>query len=509
MDFKFIKEFHFHCAVNHKENIIKNGNNKPKTETNNDQTDTTTTTSNNSTSKPSNNGEEVLTDFEPTMIYKCRHCDKTFKWLSVLKKHADTHKEKLNNDNKKGGGGFVVAVEQETEAEDSTTNQTTAEAAEDNTTDHDKLHEVVTSSNSNSLQTAISDNALDNNVTVNVTAMDIDEDTTTTTTTTTNHQLIGSSSDGSRGGDVKTSYGDSSNVSIVTALLQQRGSASTTVGGAASTTDTVESVILERLNAVTAGVNAGGQQLSFHSHNQGQVSGEGSSIADSSVVTAVESTTSPVAESPAIVCYVTDKGEVLTTTSTADHGGVDGETTVNVSEELNILACGHCLAGFTDEGELNRHVITEHSDLIGIDSVEQQELLLRQQLAATTTTASVSASPHGASELTSLASVAEKIVSEMVTASEVVDIDQQQQHVQHHVTANEFSTTSEAGVITTSVDGTTGNAQQLLTQQHVTVETEDGTAIHVLDGTEGIKIIQLAMEAKQELEALERQEQQQ
>ena len=326
-----------------------------------------------------------------------------------------------------------------------------------------------------------------NNSMVDVTAMDIDQITTTKTTPTTNHHhqhQVNSSPDDHT--NVKT-FADTSNVSIVKALLQQRQSSTTnttiSAGEVSTGADSVESVILERLNAATAG-----GQLSFHTHiDQGS---SGINLTKDNSVTTSES-----ADSPAIVCYVTEKGEVLTT---ADHDGGNIDNIVSVGEELNILACGHCLAGFTDEGELNRHVITEHSDLIGIDTVEQQQLLLRQQLAVA---AASSASPHGAAELIPLSTSADD--------TDIVDINQRQ-----HVTASEFSTTSGNEVITTSVVGTSDETHQLLTQQHVTVEAEDGTAIHVLDGTEGIKIIQLAMEAKQELEAqqeleaLERQKQQ-
>lgn len=527
-DFKFVKEFHFHRAVNHKESIIKIGN-KLKSETTDSQTTTanttTSTTPTNKTTTSSNNGAEVLTDFEPTMIYKCRHCDKTFKWLSVLKKHADTHREKLNNKNnkQKGGEGGVVAGETETEEAEASTTKTAASTGDN---PHDQLQEVPTNSNNDSSprntntentssnhnqkdvnnrntgqetasiiisqqqklhcqdsETTAGDNNDVSSSIVDVTAMDIDEITTTKTTPTTSHRhQVNSSPDDHT--NVKT-FADTSNASIVKALLQQRQSSTTTTtisaGEVSTGADSVESVILERLNAATAG-----GQLSFHTHiDQGS---SGVNLTKDNSVTTTES-----ADSPAIVCYVTEKGEVLTT---ADHDGGNIDNIVSVGEELNILACGHCLAGFTDEGELNRHVITEHSDLIGIDTVEKQQLLLRQQLAVA---AASSASSHGAAELIPLSTSAND--TDIVTAPE---IDQRQ-----HVTASEFSTTSGNEVITTSVVGTSDETHQLLTQQHVTVEAEDGTAIHVLDGTEGIKIIQLAMEAKQELEALERQKQRQ
>ena len=456
------------------------------------------------------------------MIYKCRHCDKTFKWLSVLKKHADTHREKLNNKNnkQKGGEGGVVAGETETEEAEASTTKTAASTGDNQ---HDQLQEVPTNSNNDSSprntntentssnhnqkdvnnrntgqetasiiqqqklhcqdsETTAGDNNDVSSSIVDVTAMDIDEITTTKTTPTTSHRhRVNSSPDDHT--NVKT-FADTSNASIVKALLQQRQSSTTTTisaGEVSTGADSVESVILERLNAATAG-----GQLSFHTHiDQGS---SGVNLTKDNSVTTTES-----ADSPAIVCYVTEKGEVLTT---ADHDGGNIDNIVSVGEELNILACGHCLAGFTDEGELNRHVITEHSDLIGIDTVEKQQLLLRQQLAVA---AASSASSHGAAELIPLSTSAND--ADIVTAPE---IDQRQ-----HVTASEFSTTSGNEVITTSVVGTSDETHQLLTQQHVTVEAEDGTAIHVLDGTEGIKIIQLAMEAKQELEALERQKQRQ
>ena len=59
-----MKEYHYHLAVNHKDAFhLKNKNNI-----------------------------EYAT-FEPTMVYKCKQCDKTFQWPSALKKHAETHKQ--------------------------------------------------------------------------------------------------------------------------------------------------------------------------------------------------------------------------------------------------------------------------------------------------------------------------------------------------------------------------------------------------------------------------------
>ena len=138
-----------------------------------------------------------------------------------------------------------------------------------------------------------------------------------------------------------------------------------------------------------------------------------------------------------MVCYVTDKGVWETVGEQAIHGDHrDNISDENVVEELNILACGHCLVGFTDENELNRHVITEHSDLIDMSGViEAGEHLQQHQ------------EQHQSLE------------------------QEQQQHV--------------------IVDMSEQQQQQ---QQHV-----------LIDGTEGIKIIQLAMEAKQELENLEKQ----
>ena len=61
-EFRFLKEYHFHQALNHKEKIEKVGL-----------------------------GQQ-FEDFEPTMVYKCKKCDKTFPHSSYLKKHATTHK---------------------------------------------------------------------------------------------------------------------------------------------------------------------------------------------------------------------------------------------------------------------------------------------------------------------------------------------------------------------------------------------------------------------------------
>lgn len=69
-EFKYIKEYHFHQAVNHKESAGKSSDDK----------------------------EEVLAHYEPTMYYKCKKCDKTFRWLSVLKKHAETHSDSKRDD---------------------------------------------------------------------------------------------------------------------------------------------------------------------------------------------------------------------------------------------------------------------------------------------------------------------------------------------------------------------------------------------------------------------------
>lgn len=114
-------------------------------------------------------------------------------------------------------------------------------------------------------------------------------------------------------------------------------------------------------------------------------------------------------ENSITVCYVTHKGDGL------ENG-----------EELNILACGHCLAGFTDEGQLNQHVLTEHADLI----LQSEEIAVEH---VTT------------------------------TAEEAPPMD-------HQVIA-------------------------------------DNVSAHVLDGSEGMKIIQLALAKQQEMEALEKQKQ--
>lgn len=74
-EFKYVKEYHFHQAVNHKESIGK-GDGDEK--------------------------EDVLAQYEPTMYYKCKTCDKTFKWMSQLKKHAETHKTLKKRDSGSG-----------------------------------------------------------------------------------------------------------------------------------------------------------------------------------------------------------------------------------------------------------------------------------------------------------------------------------------------------------------------------------------------------------------------
>jgi len=61
-EFRFMKEYHYHTAVNHKDDIdveIKK--------------------------------EVEFSCFEPTMVYKCKYCDKSFQWPSMLKKHAQVH----------------------------------------------------------------------------------------------------------------------------------------------------------------------------------------------------------------------------------------------------------------------------------------------------------------------------------------------------------------------------------------------------------------------------------
>jgi hypothetical protein len=114
-------------------------------------------------------------------------------------------------------------------------------------------------------------------------------------------------------------------------------------------------------------------------------------------------------ENAITVCYVTHKGEAL------ENG-----------EELNILACGHCLAGFTDEDQLNQHVLTEHADLI----LQSEEIAVEH---VTTTAEEAPPEDH-------------QVVAENVSA-------------------------------------------------------------HVLDGSEGMKIIQLALAKQQEMEDLEKQKQ--
>jgi len=61
-DFRFMKELHFHQALNHKEKL------------------------------KDNSLKVQFEDFEPTMVYKCKKCDKTFPHPHSLRKHSETHK---------------------------------------------------------------------------------------------------------------------------------------------------------------------------------------------------------------------------------------------------------------------------------------------------------------------------------------------------------------------------------------------------------------------------------
>ncbi|XP_066922011.1 zinc finger protein 699-like [Clytia hemisphaerica] len=253
-EFKFVKEYHFHCAVNHKGSKLMMEEGRE---------------------------EEVLADFEPTMVYKCRHCEKSFRYVSLLKKHAETHK--LD----RGDG------------------------------EHDKGNE---SEKENQQEGGV---------------QDVDE---------------------------PMNDEDCEKVSMKESAADEN--------------------VVEEIHI--AATEEGEPQTALIEQGDDQVT----------------------------VCYVTHK-DVLD----------------NV-EELNILACGHCLAGFTDEEQLNQHVLSEHSDLI--------------------------------------------LQSEEIAVEHVTTAETSEEH-----------------------DGT---------QQ---VQLHDGS-LHVLDGSEGMKIIQLALEAKQqELEALQKQRQSQ
>ena len=56
-------------------------------------------------------------DFEPTMVYKCKKCDKTFPHSSYLKKHATTHKS-ADKSQKPNENGEVKNVDPPEHSED-------------------------------------------------------------------------------------------------------------------------------------------------------------------------------------------------------------------------------------------------------------------------------------------------------------------------------------------------------------------------------------------------------
>ena len=350
------------------------------------------------------------------MIYKCRHCDKTFKWLSVLKKHADTHKDKMMKKEQDGATSSSVVVEQLRDGESSNDKEANAGERENENTSEDVVGSMQTSNEDGNTTAAGFGNNADRSPPTMVTRRQNDQAEAEVTS-----MQIDDTDSPSASAAVIANTND--NTGAVREDVEVENEGLLPVGSG-------ENAILKALSS------AEGQLSIRHYHHEAKKDEDN-----------VAAATADIPE-PEIVCYVTHKGEVLATTSTGGNNDV---------EELNILACGHCLAGFTDEGELNRHVITEHSHLININS-EQQQLS--------------SGSVH----------------AELVPISVGGVIEQQQQ--------------------VTELSASAALQAEMLTHQHVTVEGEDGTAIHVLDGTEGMKIIQLAMEAKQELEALEERQKQ-
>lgn len=61
------------------------------------------------------NSKELLSNFEPTMFYKCKKCDKSFQWMSLLKRHSESHQKsaaKTKTPNTKGKEETDKAVEE-------------------------------------------------------------------------------------------------------------------------------------------------------------------------------------------------------------------------------------------------------------------------------------------------------------------------------------------------------------------------------------------------------------